>query len=606
MRGQEYTQTGGCMAVVILTALSEEITRKARVAALRKELAVLESDLASIAPSTQDMVEQLARRECLELSNQIMSRLPREVRDMIYLHLSTRDVEIIEREHFRTTLDPLTRLYSYNFERWKKQHFQEHYWNPEYVSKPLYNELVENYYRTSTFVFSDDPGVMKRFLTTDEMRLGLLPKDLVAKVEIGLNAVSHDRGSFRAYMFGVPKSPERMREAVEGLFELKTGARAVIRFVTEAKTQEERDEHCRGAMETLFNEAQREKMKKYKVKKHFFLSSMRMAGVPSTYDGAHFPPLPLAGLVLTFSAAPVHIAVIGGTGISSLPGFTLAATLDIDTPWGKPSSPISILQHPSPTTGKPIPVAFLSRHGLYHELAPHEVKNQANIAALRHIGVRTIIAFSAVGSLQEHVRPRDFLVPDQIIDRTKGIRPFTFFEGGMVGHVGFGDPFDKRLAAIVRQCGHALEGEGVTLHDNGTLICMEGPQFSTRAESNLYRSWGGSVINMSALPEAKLAREAEIGYQMICMATDYDCWRGDGEEDVNVEMVMAHMKANAENARRFVGAVLNELSKEEHVDQVLAKHLDGQMRFAGAMTKKEGRGQEAEKKLQWLFPGYFD
>jgi 5'-methylthioadenosine phosphorylase len=330
----------------------------------------------------------------------------------------------------------------------------------------------------------------------------------------------------------------------------------------------------------------------------------RMAGVPSTYDGAH-PNSPLHR-VANINTAPVHIAVIGGTGISSLPGFTLAATLDVDTPWGKPSSPISILQHDSPSTGKPVPIAFLSRHGLYHEHAPHEVKNQANIAALRHIGVRTIIAFSAVGSLQEEIRPRDFVVPDQIIDRTKGVRPFTFFEKGMVGHVGFGDPFDKQLSSIISKCGHSLEGEGVTLHDKGVVICMEGPQFSTRAESNLYRSWGGTVINMSALPEAKLAREAEIGYQMICMATDYDCWRGDGSEDVNVEMVMAHMKANAENARRFVGAVLNELTKEEHGDQVLAKHLDGQMRFAGAMTKKEGRGQEAEKKLQWLFPGYFD
>lgn len=264
-----------------------------------------------------------------------------------------------------------------------------------------------------------------------------------------------------------------------------------------------------------------------------------------------------------------------------------------------------MLHHPSPTTGAPIPIAFLSRHGLHHELAPHEVKNQANIAALRSIGVRTIIAFSAVGSLQEEIRPRDFVVPDQIIDRTKGIRPFTFFEGGMVGHVGFGDPFDNSLAKIVRKCGHALEGEGVRLHDTGLLICMEGPQFSTRAESNLYRSWGGSVINMSALPEAKLAREAEIGYQMICMATDYDCWRGGPDEDVNVEMVMGHMKANSENARRFVGAVLDELSKEEHGEQVLAKHLEGQMRFAGAITHKHGRGA-VEAKLQWLFPGYFD
>jgi len=312
-----------------------------------------------------------------------------------------------------------------------------------------------------------------------------------------------------------------------------------------------------------------------------------MAGVASTYD------------------APVRIAVIGGTGIQSLPGFTLAATLNVDTPWGAPSSPISILHHPSPTTGNNIPIAFLSRHGLHHELAPHEVKNQANMAALRHLGVRTIIAFSAVGSLQEDIRPRDFVVPDQIIDRTKGIRPFTFFEGGMVGHVGFGDPFDTRLATIVRKCGHSLEGDGVRLHDEGLLICMEGPQFSTRAESNLYRSWGGSVINMSALPEAKLAREAEMAYQMICMATDYDCWRGGPDEDVNVEMVMAHMKANAENAHRFVGAVLDELSREEHAELVLAKHLDGQMKFAGAMTHKQARGA-VETKLQWLFPGYFD
>jgi 5'-methylthioadenosine phosphorylase len=334
-----------------------------------------------------------------------------------------------------------------------------------------------------------------------------------------------------------------------------------------------------------------------------------MAGVPTTYDGPYLPSTPPTTTSLTTTTEPVHIAVIGGTGIQSLPSFTLAATLNVETPWGAPSSPISILHHPSPTTGKPIPIAFLSRHGLHHELAPHEVKNQANIAALRSLGVRTIIAFSAVGSLQEEIRPRDFVVPDQVIDRTKGIRPFTFFEGGMVGHVGFGDPFDTRLAKIVNQCGHALVGEGdqaITLHDKGTLICMEGPQFSTRAESHMYRSWGGSVINMSALPEAKLAREAEIAYQMICMATDYDCWRGEAGEDVNVEMVMGHMKANAENARRFVGAVLDELSKEEHEEQVKAKHLAGGMKFAGGITHPDGRGKEVKEKLQWLFPGYFD
>ncbi|OQO03769.1 S-methyl-5'-thioadenosine phosphorylase [Cryoendolithus antarcticus] len=300
---------------------------------------------------------------------------------------------------------------------------------------------------------------------------------------------------------------------------------------------------------------------------------------------------------------PVRIAVIGGTGLQFLPNFTHVATLNIKTPWGTPSSPISILHHPSPTSGDPIPVAFLSRHGLHHELAPHEVPSQANIAALRSIGVRTIIAFSAVGSLQEPIKPRDFLVPDQIIDRTKGIRPFTFFEGGMVGHVGFADPFDNAIGEIVRKCGHSLSGEDVRLHDKGTLICMEGPQFSTRAESNMYRSFGGSVINMSALPEAKLAKEAEIAYQMICMSTDYDCWHESG--DVNVEMVMGNMKANAENARRFVGAVLDELSKEEHADVVGAKHLEGQMKFAGGITAVAGRSEKAKEKMEWLFPGYF-
>lgn len=167
--------------------------------------------------------------------------------------------------------------------------------------------------------------------------------------------------------------------------------------------------------------------------------------------------------------------------------------------------------------------------------------NRANIAALRHIGVRTIIAFSAVGSLREEIRPRDFVVPDQIIDRTKGVRASTYFEGGFVGHVGFADPFDTKVRDIIKNSEGALTG-GSRLFGEGLVICMEGPQFSTRAESNLYRSWGGDVINMyvpcggglcallltgarSAVPESKLAKEAEIAYAMVCMATDYDCWR---------------------------------------------------------------------------------
>lgn len=222
----------------------------------------------------------------------------------------------------------------------------------------------------------------------------------------------------------------------------------------------------------------------------------RMAALPETYPGkftfsrwifpfAQTPPfhfhhfltiheLPFVNLLCL---DPVHIGVIGGTGLRELPGFTQVAILPVTTPWGNPSSPITVLHHRCSTTGKVVPIAFLSRHGLHHELAPHEVPSRANIAALRSIGVRSIIAFSAVGSLQEQIKPRDFVVPDQVIDRTKGVRPWTFFEGGAVAHVGFADPFDEGLAKIVRACGHSLEGEGVVLHDRGTLVCMGTCQF---------------------------------------------------------------------------------------------------------------------------------
>ncbi|KAJ6028440.1 S-methyl-5'-thioadenosine phosphorylase [Penicillium herquei] len=313
--------------------------------------------------------------------------------------------------------------------------------------------------------------------------------------------------------------------------------------------------------------------------------ALRMAALPTTYEGS------------------VPIAVIGGTGLRELPGFTQVASLSISTPWGEPSSPITILHHHCKHNDKIVAIAFLSRHGAHHQIAPHEVPARANIAALRSIGVRSIIAFSAVGSLQEAIKPRDFVVPDQIIDRTKGVRPWTYFEGGMVAHVPFGDPFDEGIAKVVRECGHSLEGDGVVLHDRGTIVCMEGPQFSTRAESKMYRSWGGSVINMSVLPEAKLAREAEIAYQMICMSTDYDCWH-EATADVTVEMVMGHMKANAENARRFITSVLDALASDEHSDLVHAKHLAGSVKF-GISTPQPHWSPEAQKKLNWLFPGYF-
>ncbi|KYK55133.1 hypothetical protein DCS_07095 [Drechmeria coniospora] len=306
----------------------------------------------------------------------------------------------------------------------------------------------------------------------------------------------------------------------------------------------------------------------------------------------------MSNLPTTFDK-PVHIAVIGGTGLGQLDGFTPVALLHPDTPWGKPASPIHILSHNN------VNVAFLARHGLHHQFAPHEVPNRANIAALRHIGVRCVIAFSAVGSLQEEIKPMDFVVPDQVIDRTKGVRPFTFFEGGIVGHVGFADPFDAKLAQVVKKCAQHMEGDGVVLHEKGTVICMEGPQFSTRAESHMYRAWGGSVINMSTLPEAKLAREAEMAYQVIAMATDYDCWHS--SEDVNVDMVIKCMQANGNNAKRLVAGVLDQLASIEHGDVVMARHWEGASQGAVKfMTKPDGRNPEAMKRVEYLFPGFWE
>ena len=365
------------------------------------------------------------------------------------------------------------------------------------------------------------------------------------------------------------------------------------------------------------------------------------------------------------SEGPVHIAIIGGTGLSSLPHFTPIAQLPLHhhalrTPWGPPSSPITILSHPrhipvnplSTTSthpsssavrsaAPPLNVAFISRHGLHHEYAPHEVPYRANIAALRKLGVCCVLAFSAVGSLKESVRPRDFLIPDQAIDRTKGVRPFTFFEDGIVSHVPFADPFDPELRQVILKAiaDHSdvmqaapsaapstaasapiADPTSTTappkVHPDGLLVCMEGPQFSTRAESNLYRTWGASVINMSCLPEAKLAREAEMAYAMICMSTDYDCWREEegGGGDVSVEMVMANMAANAGNARRVCEVVLDVLGREEDAKDADAEKVrrvvQGErwkgLGLAGisGMTADYDKRRQMRDRMQWLFEGF--
>jgi len=297
----------------------------------------------------------------------------------------------------------------------------------------------------------------------------------------------------------------------------------------------------------------------------------------------------------------VKVAFIGGSGLYSLDNLETVDRIEPETPWGKPSSEIVICKTKAGNL-----VAFLARHGVGHFLNPSEVPARANIAALKSIGVEAIIAFSAVGSLREEIKPRDFILPTQIIDRTKGIRPSTFFEGGCAAHIAFGDPFNKELADIIYAQKSTLVGDNVEMHRDKCLICMEGPAFSTRAESNMYRMVGGDIINMSVLPEAKLAMEAEIAYQMICMATDYDSWRV-SEEVVTVETVIGNMKANTNNANQLAVNILPGLEAafyENKVELKSVKALKGSMKFA-SITSKEARNPEAIRKLNYILPGYF-
>ena len=232
------------------------------------------------------------------------------------------------------------------------------------------------------------------------------------------------------------------------------------------------------------------------------------------------------------------LGIIGGSGLYEMEGLTDITSVFMSTPFGDPSDEI--------ITGAlgDMTMAFLPRHGKGHRFTPSEINYRANIYALKALGVDSIISVSAVGSMKDEIVPGDLVVPHQFIDRTKG-RPSTFFGNGIVGHVAFADPVCHALADIVAK-GAATSGAKV--HQGGTYICMEGPQFSTRAESHLYRSWGVDVIGMTNIPEAKLAREAEICYTTIALATDYDCWH-ESEEDVSVEAILEIMHKNVENAK---------------------------------------------------------
>ena len=221
-----------------------------------------------------------------------------------------------------------------------------------------------------------------------------------------------------------------------------------------------------------------------------------------------------------------EIGIIGGSGLYAMPGLTNVSEEKITTPFGDPSETLVLGE----LEGRK--VAFLARHGRGHRLLPTELNFRANIYAMKLLGVERILSVSAVGSLKEEHKPTDFVIPDQFIDRTFA-RTSTFFGDGIVAHVAFGDPVCATVAATFQA---ACDTVGVVGKNGGTYVCMEGPQFATRAESNLYRSWGGDVIGMTNLQEAKLAREAEICYATMAMVTDYDCWH-DSHEDVTVDQI---------------------------------------------------------------------
>jgi 5'-methylthioadenosine phosphorylase len=302
----------------------------------------------------------------------------------------------------------------------------------------------------------------------------------------------------------------------------------------------------------------------------------------------------------------VKLGIIGGSGLYHLSGLTPVCEFNPDTPWGKPSSPITILRTPENHH-----IAFLSRHGPGHSLAPNEVPYRANIAALKHLGVEVLLAFSAVGSLREDIGPGDFVLPNQVVDRTQSTaRGSTFYENGIVAHSQFGDPFNQELAKyILQELRSCEELRELRLHSDKTLVCIEGPRFSSKAESKMFRQWGCDVINMTTLPEAVLAREAELVYQTICMSTDYDSWR-DGEQDVTAAEVMAIMGKNSEKAKVIVGQLVPKIveqleseSRENVVSQCVSD-TRGSTKW-NCVTKEQHRNKEQLEKLHYILPEYF-
>jgi 5'-methylthioadenosine phosphorylase len=281
-----------------------------------------------------------------------------------------------------------------------------------------------------------------------------------------------------------------------------------------------------------------------------------------------------------------EIGIIGGSGLYAMPGLTNVREDRVETPFGDPSDAFILGE----LEGRK--VAFLARHGRGHRILPSELNFRANIYAMKSLGVERILSVSAVGSLKEEHKPTDFVIADQFIDRTFA-RNGTFFGEGIVAHVGFGDPVCATVGSALE---HACAKVGVVGKHGGTYVCMEGPQFSTRAESNLYRSWGADVIGMTNLQEAKLAREAEICYATMAMVTDYDCWR-EGHDDVTIDQIVAVLHMNADNAAKVVRAAVAAMPQERSCACASA------LKFA-ILTDRAAIPQAARERLGLLLEKY--
>jgi 5'-methylthioadenosine phosphorylase len=277
------------------------------------------------------------------------------------------------------------------------------------------------------------------------------------------------------------------------------------------------------------------------------------------------------------------LGVLGGSGLYEMDGLRDVTEIEVDTPFGRPSDVLVKGTLANGTT-----LLFLPRHGRGHKVPPHAINYRANVCALKKAGATHLVSVSAVGSMKEEIAPGHLVVPDQFIDLTKK-RTTTFFEDGIVGHVPFADPVCKLLAGAIAD---ASDRAGARVHRGGVYVCMEGPQFSTRAESRVYRTWGVSVIGMTSMPEAKLAREAELPFATLALATDYDCWH-DGHDAVTVEQVVATMKTNVSFAKKALAELATALPDP-------SKSIAHRATRGAIMTAPNAVSPDARARLGWL------